>query len=263
MNLFKTTLLISTYNWSEALDLVLKSVLSQSVFPDEVIIADDGSKEDTAKLIESYQRSFPIPLFHEWHEDMGFRKTIILNKSIKKAKGDYIVQIDGDIILHKDFIKDHIHHSAKGYFIKGSRGRLSEKKSKEILRSKRIEIFSWQAGVKSRINATRLPLLSPLFYANDRNTRNVKGCNFAVWKGDLMSVNGYNNDLTGWGHEDIELPARLVNFGIKRRQLKMTAVCYHIYHNIVDRNNEDKNLRVYEEVIEKKIIRCINGIEQV
>jgi glycosyltransferase involved in cell wall biosynthesis len=258
----KTSLIISTYNWPEALDLVLKSLLSQSVMPGEVIVADDGSRKETAQLIARYQPDFHVPLIHEWHEDKGFRKTIILNKALKRATGDYIIQVDGDIILHKDFIRDHVANATCGFFIKGSRGRLTEKKSKKILRTKQTNISSLEGGIQSRINATHLPLLSPLFFKDDTKTRNIKGCNFAFWKDDMIAVNGYNNDLKGWGHEDIEFPARLVNYGIKRRQLKMTAVCYHIYHKLVSRNSEDTNLKVYEEVIEKKIVRCANGYDQ-
>jgi glycosyltransferase involved in cell wall biosynthesis len=257
------TLLISTYNWPEALDLVLKSVLSQNVMPEEVIVADDGSRKETADLIKHYQEKFPVPLIHEWHEDNGFRKTIILNKALKRAKGEYIVQVDGDIILHPDFIKDHKANATEGFFIKGSRGRLTARKSNHVLRTKDIRLHSLHRGVQSRINATRFPLLSPIFHKDDLKTRNVKGCNFAFWKKDMIAVNGYNNDLAGWGHEDIEFPARLVNYGIKRRQLKMTAVCFHIHHELRSRSNEDSNLKVYEEVVERKIVRCENGIDQV
>ena len=263
MTLSTVTLLISAYNWPEALDLVLRSVLAQTVMPEEVIIADDGSRQETIDLVKKYQENFPIPLIHEWHEDKGFRKTLILNKALKKAKGDYIVQVDGDIILQKNFIKDHRENAVPGFFIKGSRGRLTEKKSKAVLKSKKIDISSLHSGVQSRINATRLPVLSPFFHKDDFKTRNVKGCNFAFWRADMLAVNGYNNDLAGWGHEDIEFPARLVNNGIKRRQLKMTAVCFHIHHELRSRSNEDTNLRVYEEVVEQKIIRCKNGIDQV
>lgn len=257
------TLLISTYNWPEALDLVLKSVMIQTVMPKEVIVADDGSRQETIDLVKSYQQKFPVPLIHEWHEDNGFRKTIILNKALKKATGEYIVQVDGDIILHKDFIKDHQANATKGFFIKGSRGRLTDRRSKAVLKSKNIAISSLQPGVMSRINATRLPLLSPVFHKDDTKTRNVKGCNFAFWKSDMLAVNGYNNDLSGWGHEDIEFPARLVNYGVKRRQLKMTAVCFHIHHELRSRSNEDSNLKVYEDVVANKIVRCENGIDQV
>lgn len=260
---FKTTLLISTYNWPEALQLVFESILSQTVLPDEIMIADDGSGQDTADVIKRYRQIIPVPLIHEWHEDKGFRKTIILNRAIKKSIGDYIVQIDGDIILHPKFIEDHIRYSERGYFVKGSRGRLTEERSKDVFASGNIRINSFQKGVMSTINATRLPLFAPLFYGDPTASRNIKGCNFAFWKDDAIAVNGYNNDISGWGHEDIEFPARMINYGIKKRQLKMVAVCFHIYHKFVSRNNEVDNFSVYAEVVKNRITRCKNGIEQV
>lgn len=259
----KFTLLIATYNWPQALDLVLKSVLAQSALPHEIIIADDGSSADTAALIAGYKNQIPVPLHHEWHEDKGFRKTIILNRAVKKATGDYIIQVDGDIILHRHFIKDHMNNAAPGYFIKGSRGRLTKEKSAQVLRSKNIYILPLAPGVKSTINATRLPVLSKLFYGKPAYSRNVKGCNFAVWKKDFIAVNGYNNDLQGWGHEDIELAARLVNNGTRHRQLKMTAVCFHIYHALQSRKEQESNYHIYVSTVEEKIITCKNGYRQV
>ena len=56
-----SALVISTYNWPEALELVLKSVRTQIVYPDEVIIADDGSTDETKKLINKNQKNdFPV-----------------------------------------------------------------------------------------------------------------------------------------------------------------------------------------------------------
>ena len=228
--MIRASLLISTYNWPQALDLVLKSVSFQSQLPLEVVIADDGSSIETKTLIDSYRQKLPIPIKHIWHEDKGFRKTIIMNQAVGQISGDYIIQIDGDIILHPRFIEDHIHEAKSGFFIKGSRGRLTKSKSAQVLKTKNIFINPFSPGVKSTINAIRYKAFSRFFYGEILETRNVKGCNFAVWKKDFIAVNGYNNALTGWGHEDIELAARLVNAGVKHKQLKMIAVCYHIYH---------------------------------
>ena len=259
----KASLLISTYNWPQALDLTLKSVLQQAVMPFEILIADDGSTKETEDIIKKYQSLFTIPLKHFWQEDKGFRKTIILNTAIKNAEGNYIIQIDGDIILHPYFIADHLRYCLSVYFIKGSRGRLTKEKSESIFQSKNIHLHSLMWGVQSRINSTRCKLLCPLFFGNPTKTDDLRGCNFSFWKKDFIAVNGYNNDLHGWGHEDIELAARLVNVGINRRQLKMAAVCFHIHHELSSKNREDYNLKVYKEVVEKKLIRCDNGIDQV
>lgn len=119
------SLIISTYNFPKALDICLQSVLQQSVLPDEVLIADDGSREETKKVVEKFQKQLPVPMIHVWHEDNGFRLTVIRNKAIAKASKDYIIQIDGDIILNRHFIKDHKRFARKNSFVSGSRDRKS------------------------------------------------------------------------------------------------------------------------------------------
>lgn len=257
------SLIISTYNWPAALDLVLKSVAKQSVMPAEVLIADDGSRNDTRELIQTYQANFPTTLKHFWQEDDGFRKTIILNKTYKAAQSNYMIQIDGDIVVHPHFIRDHLLHREHGYFIKGSRGRLNKELTEKAMQTKTISFSALQPGVKSSINATHFPLASKLFYGKSDDSRNVKGCNFAVWKDDFIAVNGYDNTIAGWGHEDIDLAARLINNHIKRRQLKMAGVCFHLHHELASRSKEAGNLENYHDVVNKRIVRCANGYDQV
>lgn len=258
----KVALLISTYNWKAALDLVLQSVQIQTVLPDEILIADDGSNEDTKNLIEQWKIKFAIPVKHFWHKDNGFRKTIILNKAIKGSDADYIIQIDGDIILSPQFIQDHIEELKKGFFLNGSRALINEENTKKLLKSGVLDLKKTKKNIKNKINATRFPLLSKFFRKDHIKSNNVKGCNFSFWKNDFIAVNGYNNEMNGWGHEDIELAARLNNIGIKQRRLKMKAICYHLHHSYFDRQNENKNFSTYKNVVEKKIITCENGYKQ-
>jgi glycosyltransferase involved in cell wall biosynthesis len=260
IRLEKCTLLISTYNWPEALELVLKSVTLQTVIPSEIIIADDGSTQETKEIIDSYKRVLNIK--HVWHKDEGFRKTIIMNKAIREAENDYIVQIDGDIILHPKFIQDHLHFAKENHFIKGSRAMLHQNLTQEILKLKTFDFSVLSNHVRSKINATRIPFLAPLFFGNKYRTNNLRGCNFAFWKKDFILVNGYNNEINGWGHEDIELAARLVNNGTLRRQFKMIAVCFHLHHKINTREKEMDNLFVYAQTVKQNIKTIPNGYQQ-
>ena len=136
----KVSLLISTYNWPEALDVCLKSVMAQKLLPDEILIADDGSTDTTKKIVEKYQQISKVPVIHIWHEDNGFELAKIRNKAIAKATGDYIVQIDGDLILHPYFIKDHKDFAKKNSFVRASRIYIDEELSKEKLKSADISI---------------------------------------------------------------------------------------------------------------------------
>lgn len=255
------TLIIATYNWSEALSFVIESVYKQTVKPVEIIIADDGSNDDTKYAIAHHQRKSSIPIKHLWHEDIGFRKTIILNKAVRSAKGSYIIQIDGDIVLHPRFIEDHVKEAAPGFYIRGSRAMLTAQKTNLILGGGNTALTPLGFGVKNKLNASYSPFLSGFFSTNGFRSDNLKGCNFSFWKKDFLAVNGYNTDMQGWGHEDIELAARLTNFGIKQRKLRLKAVCYHLHHKINSRYNESANYKKYLDVIKHKIIKCRTGVE--
>ena len=260
MNVKPVTLLISTYNWPEALALVFKSIGNQTMMPDEILIADDGSKMETKEIIDRFRLKMQIPVVHFWHEDQGFRKTVIMNEALNKSNGKYIIQIDGDIILHPKFIADHVAEAKIGFYIKGSRAMLSQKKTEEILSTKRITINPFSYGVGNKINASRIAMFSRIFRGDKLRSDNLRGCNFSFWKEDFIAVNGYNNDMQGWGHEDIEMAARLTNLGIKQRQLKLKAVCYHLYHIINSRFNENINYNKYLKAISDVTITCKDGI---
>jgi glycosyltransferase involved in cell wall biosynthesis len=258
----KISLIIATYNWSEALELVLLSVLKQSHLPEEIIIADDGSTEITKKMTDSFKNKISSEIKHIWHSDDGFQKTIILNKAIKCAKGDYIIQIDGDMILQKDFITDHIISARKGQFIHGSRALINQQLTKSVLRTKNITFSILQKGIGNRINTIRSIFLSSILYKKDKSLKGTRGCNFSFWKKDFLNVNGYNEDMTGWGKEDTELSIRLMNNDLQKRKMKFSAVCYHLHHDIVSREGLNINNNILQNTIKNKTISCKNGINK-
>lgn len=256
-------LLISTYNWPEALELVLESIVLQKVLPFEILIADDGSGPQTAFVIESFSNRLNVPIKHIWHEDTGFRKTIILNKAIRASVCDYIIQIDGDIILHPSFIQDHILEAERGCYIKGSRTLLSEKRTEVLLKKKATSISVFSKGQRNRFNSFYMPLLAPLLRVKRKRSHDFRGCNCAFWKSDFVEVNGYNNSLSGWGHEDIELAARFINAGCIQKRIKLKAVCYHLHHGINVREQESENYAVYLAVVKNGTVKTANGYKQV
>lgn len=253
-------LLVTTYNWPEALKLVLDSVLVQTILPDEVIIADDGSGEATREVVEAFRQKTSIPVKHFWHPDEGFRKTIIINQAITGTSSDYIIQIDGDIVMHELFIRDHISEAEKGYFIRGSRVLLQEDITRKYLNNGQFErVSSFSKNVRNRINSLRIPFLAPLLIKKSQRSRNWIGCNCAFWRADFLKVNGYNNELKGWGHEDIELAARFINSGLYQKKVKLKAVCYHLHHPFNSRVHENINYRVYLDTLHQGIAYCSNG----
>ena len=259
----KCSLIIASYNWPEALELCLKSVLQQTRFPEEVIIADDGSGPETKSLIAAFQKIFPIPLIHAWHPDNGFQKTIILNKAVRHSTTGYIIQVDGDVILDKNFIKDHLASAEPKAFIRGTRAMLTRQKTEQLLTARSTKISFFSRGVKHRNNALRLYLLRAFGSRAVMSSNSVRGSNLSFWKADFTLINGYNNDINGWGHEDEELAARFINTFVIKKIVKLCAVQYHLYHPVADKNNEPAQRELVEKVKRDKIQFCANGYRQV
>jgi glycosyltransferase involved in cell wall biosynthesis len=255
-------LLISTYNWPQALELVLRSLANQTRLPDEVVIADDGSGDETALIIAEFKALNLFPIKHIWHEDLGFRKSLIVNKAVKSITADYIIEIDGDIITDPNFIQDHLNAARPGHFVQGSRAMITENKTKEILSTKEITFSIFSSGLYSRFNALRLPMLTGIFLLDPSNPFHIKGCNLAFWKKDFIAVNGYNNDFKGWGGEDYEFGARLLHSGIRRVRLKMAALAYHIFHPDNSRANIKQNDLIYRATITEKLKYSRNGFKE-
>ena len=258
----KTSLIIATYNWPEALEIVLLSILKQSVLPNEILIADDGSTKETKQLIKSYSNKFKSGINHIWQKNDGFQKTSILNKSITKASGQYIIQIDGDIIIHTHFIKDHIQMAKKGFFIHGSRTFLNDSTTQKAIKNSIINFSIFSPGITNRFNSLRSLLLSKVLSNQNKKLKGTRGCNFSFWKQDFIKVNGYNEDMTGWGKEDTELSVRLMNSGLKKLKLKCLAVCYHLHHKISSKKGLNVNNSILTQIIKEKRQICINGINK-
>lgn len=257
------SVIIPTYNWPKALNLCLQSVLKQSVPPDEIIIADDGSKSDTTDLISNISKKSPIPIIHVWQEDKGFRLAQIRNKAIAKSSKEYIIQIDGDVILHKDFVKDHIRFARKGSFVSGSRVIIEEALTNKLLASQTFNVSIWSRGIHNKLNGIHLPFLSFLqekYRGND--ILYVRGCNMSFWREDLLKVNGYNEEMTGWGREDNELASRLINLDIKKRILKFAGIVYHIHHPLRSRTSLNRNDVILKQTVSSKSTWCTKGITQ-
>ncbi|RYZ99435.1 MAG: glycosyltransferase [Sphingobacteriaceae bacterium] len=259
----KCSLIIATYNWPRALHVCLLSAITQQHLPDEIIIADDGSGSDTAAVVKHFQNISPVPVHHIWHADEGFRKTIILNMAVKRAAFDYIIQVDGDVILEKHFIADHLLSAEPETFLRGTRAMLTPERTECILSAQKSNISIFSKGIKHRNNALRLIGLRRLGARKKMSSDSVRGSNLSFWKADFIRVNGYNNDLAGWGHEDEELAARFINNGIIKKIIKLCAVQYHLWHPVTDKANEPHQREVVEQVKRNKIMQCDNGYNQV
>ncbi len=232
--------------------------------PDEVVIADDGSGKETLKLIQYYSTLFPFAVKHVWQEDEGFRASKIRNKAIDQCANEYIIQIDGDTILHPAFIADHVRLAEPNCFLSGSRVQVGPKATARALQSGKFRFNSFSFDVKNRLNAIHFPLYN--LGAAKRNTPKevliykIRGCNMSFWKRDLVDVNGYDEDFEGWGREDSELVWRLLSKGCYLKNIKFAAVQYHLHHAINSRSKlEENHARMLERMLSSSYFTA-NGI---
>ena len=258
----RTTLIVSTYNWPEALALCLESVRRQRRLPDEVIVGDDGSGEETWRLIERLQRDFPVPLRHVWQEDKGFRLAMCRNKCIAAARGEYIIQVDGDIILHPAFVADHVAFARRGYYVKGGRVNITRRLKERLCAAGKYRgLGFFSPGLTRRENAIHcLPLAR--YLAPRRKTQPGLGCNMSFWREDLVAVNGYDEFYEGWGGEDYDLAVRLQHLGRQKLSLKFAAIGFHLWHEDKHMQNRKKNFDYYHEIAAGQVTRCKKGVDQ-
>lgn len=249
-------LIVSTYNWPAALDCLLASVAGQSVMPTEVVVADDGSGPETAAVIAAWAARLPLPVVHCWQEDRGFRVGRARNRALARATADYLIFLDGDQVLHRHLVGDHLRIARPGAVVRGSRAFLSPAWTARALATGALPRW-WHSGVWRRAAALRSLGLSMALY--DWRPRGAEGHNIACWRSDAIAVNGFDERFLGWGGEDDDFVIRLLHSGLVKRRLRFSGLVYHLDHPLSVRGrNED----LAEETRATRRIRAEVGLDQ-
>ena len=263
---------ITTYNSPAWLEKVLLGYENQTDPDFRVIVADDGSTEDTRALIDRFRERGSLTIDHVWHEDQGFRKCQILNKAIRETDCDYLIFTDGDCIPEPGFIATHRRLAEPGHFLSGGYIKLtmpvSEKISEEDIRSAAIFDPQWLV-TNGQPKNHKLWKLSPsqgfrkLLNAVTPAAASWNGMNSSTWTRDLMAVNGFNEDMQ-YGGLDRELGERLWNYGHKSKQIRYSTVCLHLDHARGYSKPEiwQKNRAIRKAVKEHRTFWAENGIEK-
>jgi hypothetical protein len=139
---------------------------------------------------------------------------------------------------------------------------LGARATAEALAHGRLPPTAFSPGVRNRANAIYAPWLAPLVRGPSDPLRRTRGCNMAFWRDDIVRVNGYNEEIEGWGREDSELAARLQHAGIQRRNLKFAAVAWHLDHPVRPQDALDRNHEMFARTVRERTIRCARGMDQ-
>ncbi len=263
------SVIVTTYNWPQALNRVLSGLFAQDYSQFEIIIADDGSGQATQKLIEAWQGRGSIPLIHCWQSDEGFRASKIRNIAAAKAKYDYLVFLDGDCIPRSNFVLHHALLAEEGWLVKGHRILLNQPFTTKILQEN-IPVETWglctwaQARLQGDMNRF-LPLIDLMNIPRKcapQKWQGVKMCNVGVWRKDFIKVNGLDESFIGWGYEDSDLVIRLQRAKVRCKSGKYAVGVLHLWHKEQDRSMEIENKGRLERTLVASHIKASKGIEQ-
>jgi glycosyltransferase involved in cell wall biosynthesis len=255
------SLIITTYNWPEALKLTLHTVCKQSIKPDQVIVADDGSGPETALAIKDVLGLSGLKWCHVRHGDKGIRQARIKNLAVRYSHAQYLILIDHDVVLHPDFIADHLAMAQDNVFLQGKRVFLPKYLTARYLTDTSFSPPSpFSRGLRNRKNAFRFPNLGKLISRPKRFQTTLRGCNLSMHKGDFLRVDGYDETFDGlWGREDSDICYRLFHSGVKINNLWFSGLQYHLEHNVIKKKERDRLDDELSRILEEKRTRAIMG----
>ncbi len=263
----RTSVILSTYERPRALLLSALSLARQSVLPDELVVADDGSRKETADAVKRLQREMPFPVLHARQEDEGFRAARNRNNGVRASSGDYLVFLDGDILASGWCLKAHLGRAAAGEFLlgycfyldEGTSARLSEEDVREG-RLERVSLPEEEARLAKVHRKNRLYAFLSRFGLCKRTKPKLRAGNFSLFRADFERVNGFDENFVGWGQEDDDLGRRLVMAGLRPRSIVPWAAAYHLHHPRVHRGRWRDGPNVAYFLRKRVKAFCENGL---
>ena len=268
----RIAVVLATYNQPRWLEKVLWGYAVQTHRAFDVIIADDGSGPETAEVIARVGAESPLRITHVWHEDRGFRKSEILNRAILASDADYMIFSDGDCIPRDDLVAVHARYAAPRRFLSGGYLKLSATVSERItlddIRSGRVADMAWlrrmgwQPGHRA-LRLTRSATLAAVLDALTPTGATWNGHNASTWRSALLAANGFDLDMP-YGGQDRALGERLVNLGLRGRQIRHRAPCMHLDHGrpYRDQAKIEANLAIRSRIKRNRETRARLGITE-
>jgi glycosyltransferase involved in cell wall biosynthesis len=270
------SVVVPTYNRPQALRLCLLSLSQQSLLPQEILIADDGSASDTKDVVIEMRKRLArfFPIHHVRQEDDGFRKPKILNEAVRRSNGDYLVFIDGDCMAHRSFIKAHTDKSAQDVVLSGKRVEIGKMMTEQLLSNEtllnRLSVGliadSFRKNGSRKVDEAiriRNKLLRRMLHRDAITNDGAWGCNLSLPKKAFIAINGCDEDFLDGSLEDNDIGIRAINSGMKLTTVRGLAIVFHLWHKASWSFESDKyqrNLEIIKRRIENREVSCKNGI---
>ncbi len=261
------SVVITTYNRSDALLAVLAGLELQTDRNFEVVVADDGSREEHRRVILESPVARELRLVHVWHPDVGFTASQVRNIGVVAAKERYIILLDGDCVPEVDFIAQHKALAQAGFFVNGSRVLLSPELTQRVLAGSepvcgRSSCYWFKQRLLGRASKlSHLLRLPDGFWrlARKFSWKGIRSCNMGLWRTDFERVDGFDESFIGWGHEDADFVLRLHHSGVVRKNGFCATEVFHLWHQEANRNNASQNAQIVQERVKTGVTRSTLG----
>jgi glycosyltransferase involved in cell wall biosynthesis len=234
------SILICSYNKSRSLKAVLTNlngwVGKIRDLPYEVVVIDDGSTDDTARVIESTHTGYPFSYYRIDHSGLSGAR----NAGIRKCRGEYVVFCDDDVLMDPGYLEG-LELAVRRYPLKihiGNLINIDKQYSPGIIDRLITEGKADHASFQQlQYPHIFFEAAKKLFFYQDRYEDFNPAAWWAVVTGGNLCVPRYffeaygyfDEKIQGWGPEDADLCYRFFKNGVSA-VLNKDCLLYHLDH---------------------------------
>ena len=259
------SIVVCTYQRPRNLLACLDSIARQEGVGErlDLTVADDGSGDETPRVVEAFRRRVDFPVRFVTHEHLGYQVARCRNAGIRASSGSYVLLVDGDCVLPPDHVRIHLDQRRPGVVWGGDCLRLTAEQSDRVGRGCGADELARMASPRERWRVTRDDLDAKLNWLL-RNPHKPKlfANDIGVWRRDLERVNGFDQKFRDYGDEDDDLRARLLQAGVKVRSIRHLTRSFHLWHppdpTVPRRWTESRNASLVQRRF--RLTRCFDGL---
>jgi glycosyltransferase involved in cell wall biosynthesis len=260
------SVIVTTYRKPRHLALVLESIALQrapgSRF--EVIVADDGSDDDTEAVVARFSALAPFPVRFTTAPHEGFRPARVRNRAARQARGRYLLFLDGDCMIPAHHLAAHLARRRAGTALIGFCARLPRHVSDPLVPGGLAGISLPALAPESERRQLRRRHRKAWWHAAWRHPTKPRlaAGDFSVWRSDFEAVNGFDEQFVGWGQEDDDLGLRLRAMGLRIESILDRTCSLHVWHptdpSVTPRWQDGPNVAYFLRL--GRLSRCRQGL---
>jgi glycosyltransferase involved in cell wall biosynthesis len=228
------SVIIPTYNGANKLPSLLDALMKQTILPNEIIVAVDGSTDNTITVLETYKKSIPnLTILLSGNNG----RSVIRNKGARQATGDLLIFFDDDMVPEPSCVKVHTEHHFKhiSSILTGAQVDIADKSRNDVQLYKKFLSMKW---IK-KLNGGK-----PL----GKENMFITAANFSIRKKLFQELEGFDERLKD--AEDFDLAVRAFKKGI---DLYFNYEAFAWHDDRINCKSYIKRQRQYSEAHQKLI----------